>query len=806
VERVLQDIAHGLRVLRSKPVISIVAVLSLGIGIGGSTAIFALVWGVMLKPLPYQNVDRIVSIWETQPAHNNLRNVISSANFLAWQERSQSFMHLGMVGTTRLSVVIDNQPDEITGMSASSAVFEALGVPAAYGRVHTSSEDAAGDDGVMVLSHDFWQSRLGGREIVGASIKANGRLRTVIGVMPAGFTIEGQSANFYVPYGWRLENLRAAPGRGGSHAIGRLKDDVSVNQASAELRAIAAQLEQEFPNRNTGWSVAVVPIQELTAEKVKPALLVISGGALLVLLVACVNVANLLLAHGTRRQRELAVRTALGAGRRRLVRQLMTENLVLAAVGGIAGTGVAFLLHRGLLQLASSGDQIPRIRQVSLDATALGFAVVVTVAASALFGLVPALLATGSPRAGMLEGGRHGSGPRTRRALAVFVVAEVALSLMLLTGAGLLVRSFVRLQGVSPGFRPDNVLTGRVSLPQTRYPTPASAGSFVDRALDNLAQIPGIESVAGISFLPMAGDGMRTGFYRADRGPATENDLPVTDVRPITEGFFRVMGIPHLAGRDFARRDARDAPLVAIVSQSLARHTFPGMDPLGQRLHVAIGRAGGMNVEIVGIVGDVKLGTLDADTGLAVYLPMSQLTMGFLTFVARTQIPPMTLVSDLTSVIKDIDPELPVADVRPMAEVVQATLARARALTILLGTFAVVAVALAMIGVYGVMSYTVSERTQEIGVRMALGATAASVFGLVLNGAVRLVVIGVATGLVASALSARVLRSLLFDTQPIDPVTFAATSVILISVAVLAAVIPARRSMRVAPTQALRAE
>jgi putative ABC transport system permease protein len=535
-------------------------------------------------------------------------------------------------------------------------------------------------------------------------------------------------------------------------------------------------------------------------------LLVLSGAVLLVLLISCVNVANLLLARSTSRQRELGLRTALGAARGRLLRQMLTESLLLAFCGGLAGLILALVFHSALLALVADRIPVPRLDQVRLDWLVVGFTMLLALGTGLLFGLLPALVSTASANDSLREGGRHGSSPRARRALATLVVAEVALSLVLLTGAGLLLRSFLRLQSIDPGFRAEGVFTARVSLPGVRYSTGEQAAAFFENAVARVRQLPGVQNAAAISFLQLAGPGMATSFYRADRPTPPNGQMPSTEVRPITPNFFKTMAIPQRAGRDIAETDRADAPLVAVVSEELVRRVFPGEDPLGKRLQVEIGPRGGMNVEVVGVVGNIKFASLDAETRPAVYIPLPQLSIGLATLVARTDLDPLSLSNSVGAAVRSIDPELPLADVRSMEEVVDLTLSRARTVSVLLMAFALIALVLAGVGVYGVMAYSVSQRTQEIGVRMALGATAQSVFRLVLGQALKLVAIGVVLGVVIAGMLTRLLDTLLFQTPALDPVTFSLTALVLMLVATLASYVPARRSTRVAPIEALRAE
>ncbi|HXG87785.1 MAG TPA: ABC transporter permease [Vicinamibacterales bacterium] len=803
----LQDLRFALRSFLRAPRFTIPAVLALALGIGATSAIFTVVRGVMLKPLPYRDPDRVVVVWESNASRNRPRNVIGPANFVAWRERNRSFEYLGMVGPTRINVTLDGQPQELAGLSASADVFTALGAQPALGRAYTPEEDEEGKDTVILLSHEFWQSRLGGRsDVLSMTITANGRLRTVVGVMPPGFTIVGQRADFMVPYGWTAERLRTARGRGSSFGLARLRDGVSLAQAADEMKTIAAQLEKEAPQRNTGWSVALVPVHAQMVDEIRPALLILSAAVGLVLLIACVNVANLLLARSTVRERELGLRTALGAGRGRLMRQMLTESLLLSLAGGIAGLALAFAFQRGLLALVANRIPVPRLDQIALDVPVIAFTMAVALGTGLIFGLVPALLATATANDALREGGRHGAGPRSRRALGALVIAEVALSIVLLAGAGLLIRSFVRLQNISPGFRAEGLLTGRVQLPAARYNDNQRIAGFYTDVLSRVSALPGVQNAAGVSFLPMGGPGIGTSFYRLDQPAPADGTAPTTEVRPITPGFFRTMGIPQLAGRDFTAADAGDAPLVAIVSETLARKHLPGENPIGKRLHVSIGPADGIKVEVVGVVGDIKFSTLDSEMRPAVFLPHPQLPISLMTLLVRSETTPASMVSSVAAAVHAVDPELPLADVRTMDEVVAVTLARPRAVSALLAAFALMALVLAGVGVYGVMAYSVTQRTQEIGVRMALGATANSVFRLVLGQAMKLVLLGVVIGLLAAGGLTRLLKTMLYETEPLDLLTFAVTALVLIAVATLASYIPARRGTRVAPIQALRAE
>ena len=804
LEDTARDLRHGIRVLQRAPGFAAGALLTLALGIGATTAIFSIVRTVMLEPLPYREPDRIVTVWETNRG-GAVRNVIAPANFVAWRERTRTLDGLGMVGPAGLTLIVNGQPFEASGLAFSGSLFGTLGVQPALGRGYTAEEDFGGDDTLIVLTHEFWQRQLGGRaDVLGMTLSTNDGARTVIGVMPPGFTVVGQKADFLAPYGETPEQLRAASGRGSSYAMARLRDGVSFEQAYGDMRAIYAQLEKEEPQLNARRTVMVFPLQEQLVGELRPALFALIGAVALVMLVACVNVANLLLARSAARTREVGLRTALGAERRRLVRQMLTESLVLAAAGGVAGLGVAALCLRGLLALVGDRIPIPRLDQVTLDLPVLAFTMIIAVATGLAFGLVPAFVSTSHANEALRDGGRHGGGRRLHRVLGMLVVAEVALSLVLLAGAGLLMRSLVRLQQTDLGFRAEGVLTAAVQLPATRYDLPRAGMTFAE-SLSRIAALPGVRDVAGASCLPVPFACIGTSFWRVDVPRPPDGQLSSSQVRPVTPGFFRTLGIPQVAGRDFADSDTLDSPPVAIVSEELVRQQFPDGSPLGRRLRVNVDHGNGRSdVEwtIVGVVGNTR-STLDGPVRQTIFLPRTQRPGRGITLFVRTQQDPLLLANSVTAVVHALEPEAPVG-VRTLEDVIGSSIARPRAISVLVGVFALVALVLAAVGVYGVMAYSVRERTQEIGVRMALGATAGSVFRLVLGQALRLVSIGVVVGLAAAAALTRLLERLLFEVEALDPWTFAVTALVLLVVATFAAYVPARRSMRLAPLDALR--
>ena len=800
----IRDVRHGLRVLRRAPGFTAAALITLGLGIGATAAIFSVVRTVMLEPLPYHEPDRLITVWETNRG-GTVRNVIASANFVEWRERTRTLEHLGMVGGINLAAIVNGRAEQTPGVTFSADVFSALGVQPAIGRAYTSQEEYSGTNSLVVLSHEFWQRRLGGRpDVLNTTITLDGVPRTILGIMPPRFTVTGQRADFLIPYGRTLEQLRAVTGRGNSYGIARLREGVTREQAFSEMRNIYADLEREQPQRNARRTVMLIPLQEVMVGELRPALFALIGAVVLVLLVACVNVANLLLARSAAREREVGLRTALGAKRARLVRQMLVESLVLASAGGLAGLGVAALCHRGLLALVGDRIPVPRLEQMTLDLPVIAFTMIVALLTGLIFGVVPALISTSHANDALRDGGRHGGGRRLHRVLRMLVVVEVALSLVLLAGAGLLMRSFVKLQNVDPGFRADGVLTAGVQLPATRYDNP-KADSFIRESLARLAALPGVVHAAGASCAPIPGSCIGTSFWRADLPKPPDGQLRSGHVRPITPSFFKALSIPQIAGRDFNDADTAASLPVAIVSASLVREFYTDGDPIGRRLRVNISHVdANREVEwtIVGVVDNIK-SALDGPVRQTIYVPIAQTGGRNMRFFLKTPQDPTSLATTVAGVLHQMESEAPV-EISTLADLVGSSIARPRATSVLVGAFAILALLLAAVGVYGVMAYSVRERTQEIGIRMALGANAMSVFRLVIGQAIRLVLIGVAVGLVAAAALTRMLERLLFEVEPIEPWTFAATALILLLVATIASYVPARRGMRMAPVDALR--
>jgi putative ABC transport system permease protein len=764
---------------------------------------FSVMQAVLLEPLPYRDPDRVIAVWETARG-GATRNGISAANFVAWRERARTLEHLGMVGPRTSTMVLDGDPVQVAGLNVSSDVYDALAVRPALGRPYSAAED--GSRTVVILSHEFWQRALGGRaDVLGVTLTMDGDRRLVIGVMPPRFTVAGQNADFLVPFNLTMEQFRGTRGRGGSYAVARLREGVSFAEAYTEMRAVYAALEKEVPDRNAGRTVMLFRLGDQMVGEIRPALLTLTGAVVLVLLVACVNVASLVLARSAARRREVGMRAALGAGRGRLVRQMLTESLVLAAAGGVAGLGVAAVLHRGLILTVGEGVAIPRLDQVTLDWRVLLFTVVVTMVTAVAFGLIPALMSVKSASDALREGGRHAGGRRLHRVLNALVVTEVAVSLVLLVGAGLLLRSFANQRGIDTGYRTDGVLLTGVQLPAIRYDGPKST-AVVKELLTRLSTMPGVQDSAVASCLPPPSICGATSVWRLDRATPPDGERQSSQIRPVSPAFFRTMAIPHLAGRDFTAHDTADSS-VAIVSESVVRDYFAGENPLGVQLHINnIDHANGspdMPWTVIGVVRDIR-SSVDGTASRIVYVPITQMpSRGFTVFV-RSHQDAMGLAPDAKHIVRSMEPEAPLS-LRTLDDVVAGTIARPRAILMLVGAFAVLALALAGIGVYGVIAYLVRERTRELGVRMALGATATAVGRMVVGHALRLGGLGVVAGLILAAALTRLLERLLFQVDPLDPWILAAASVVFLIVAALASYVPARRGMHTAPADVLRA-
>jgi len=799
----LQDFRFAARVLRKSPGFTAIAVAAIALGIGANTAIFSVVNGVLLKSLPYRDPDGIVMVWERNIPRDRKTNSVGLANFLSWRDENHVFEQ--MAATTPVfgaNLTGAGEPVEVRTQMVNAEFFSILGVNPELGRPFTREEDDK-DANVVVITHRLWQQQLKGRDIVGKQISLNGRSWTVVGVMPAGFYFRDRTIDVWYPIGFTADSRQP---RGRSLApIARLKPGVSVAQAQAEMDTIMARLTARWPEFDTGWVTNVRPIRDEITGDVRPALVILLGAVGFVLLIACANVANLLLARATARQRELAVRSALGASRRRLVRQLLAESVLIAIGGGAAGLALAWSGVR--LLTTGVGDQIafPRIDSIGLDGRVLAFTAAVALLSGIIFGFAPALTSAAvNLNEALKEGGRTGSSGRTGTLRSAFVVIEVALALVLLVGAGLLLRSFARILSTDPGFSADHVMTAQLTLPAAKYDRLAKRTQFWDDLLQRIRVLPGVTSAGTVSFLPMNGLGSATGFEVVGQPKPAPGQGPGATIKVVDGDYFAALGIPLRRGRLFTEAEQQTENRHAIISETLARRFFPNQDPIGQ--HLLVSWYGEGADEIIGVVGDTKMVTMEEEMYPAIYYPYSRTPYSSNTIVVRSAGSPSLVASSLVQAVHQIDPDLPVSNLRSMDDVIARSMAQRRIVMVLLAVFAAVALLLATVGIYGVMSYMVSQRTQEIGIRMALGADRGEVVGMVLVQALRLAAGGLAAGCIAAFALTGLLRTMLYDVRPTDPITFAGVAAVLLAVAAVATAVPAMRATRIDPLMALKAE
>lgn len=800
----MKDIRLAVRLLIRTPGFTAAALITLALGIGATTAIFTVVHALLLKPLPYRDADRLAIVWERNIPRDKKDNVVSPGNYLHWREQVRTFDQLAAASPNFRGTISGDghEPEEVPVQLVSTNLLPMLGVRPLLGRWFRDAEDTTPRTAI-IISHALWQRRFDGdRGIVGRSVIVDGQPRAVVGVMPSGFSFLFRDIDVWTPLGLPA-SARTPRGRW-MIVLGRLRPGATFAQAQAEMDAIHAGLRQQFPEFNSGWATTVIPLNEQLTGKLRPALIILLGAVGCVLLIACANVANLLLARGAGRRRELAIRAALGARRGAIVRQLLAETLLLSLTGGVAGLLVAWWSLSALKAIvAASIPLFPRLDEIALDPVVLAFAIGLSFLTGIAFGLVPAAtLSTSDLQEWLREGGRTGTA-REGFARSAFVVAQVALALLLLAGAGLLVQSFARLMAINPGFSADRVMTAKISVSGDRYQDPARVRQFFNELFEGLRRSPGVVAAGGVSFLPMNGMAAATGFSIVGREDPPLGQGHVCEVRVAAGDYFGAMGIPLVAGRRFDAREQRDTANVVIVNETLARAHFP-QGAIGQKIIVSWNDQA--PDEIIGVVGDVRTSDLETAPRATIYWPQGRFSYPWTTAVVKMAGDASGAVPLIRQEVRKLDGGVPIADIRSLDEVVARSAAQRRLTMTLLGAFALVALALAAVGIYGVLAYVVAQRTREIGVRMALGASRADIFRLVIGRAFFLVTIGLALGGAASWMATRSMESLLFQTTAGDPMVFAGVAALLMTTALLASYIPGRTASKVDPLVSLRAE
>jgi len=815
VRNFLFDLRYGFRTLLRNPSFSITAALLLALGIGANTAIFSVVNPVLLRPLPYQDSSRIMQIWHVPPAKSfpGLRLFsVSPANYLDWQNQNHSFEEMAAYGGARFNIGGKERPEAIQAAPVAPGFFSILRVHPLLGRTFSPEEDRPGQGHVAVLGHTLWRDHFGADPgIVGRDILLNGETYNVIGVMPPNFKFPSW-AQLWVPLAWTNEQ-RAVRGNHNYLVIGRLKPGVESRAAQAELSAISSRLEQLYPEDDKGWGATILPLREQLVGDVRPALLVLLGAVAFVLLIACANVANLVLGKILEQKKEIAIRAALGATRSAILRQILAETVLLSLAGGALGL---LLARFGVTLIVKFlADRLPRSTEITLDAPVLAFTAFLALFAGTLAGLLPVLRFTRTDvnealKQGQSRGSSSPSGSKTRLLL---VVSEVALSLVLLIGAGLMVRTLWQLSSVHPGFDPNNVLTMTVPVPANKFATAAAQSAFFDRVLQQVRRTPGVESAGVVDELPLGNGGSHQPVAIEGQPVVPMADQPEVDVRLISSGYLHALRVPLLSGRDISDSDVVGRTPVALVSESMAKRFWPNQDPLGK--HLTLTFFPNEVREVVGIIGDVKLDSLDETRPVAtVYWPLDQMvappsepwrSFG-MSLAVRTSADPLSAVSAVTSAVRQVDPQTPVIDVISMNGLISNSLSPQRSNMLLLAAFAGLALVLTAVGIYSVLAYTVRRRVREIGIRMALGASHSDVLKMVIADGLKPILLGVGIGFAAALALGRVVSSLLYGVHSADPLTFAMVALLLVAVGLLATVVPAYRATRVEPIRALREE
>lgn len=807
-ESLMRDLRYGFRSLVKAPGFAITGVVILGLGIGVNSAIFTVVNAVILKPLPFSTADRLVRVWHTPPQSTFAGMevfALSPANFIDWDQQNQVFEQMAIYRGGRRTLTGQGEPEAVNVLRASSSFLPILGLEPIMGRGFTKEEERDGGERTAILTNAFWRTRFGGDpSIIGRQITLSRVPCTVIGIVPDASALVNQS-QVYVPLSWSASEMAERKNHN-YRGIALLKPGVDVARANADMDAISKRLELQYPDENKDWGTLIRPLHEDLVGDARASLLVLLGSVALVLLIACANLANLMLVRTHGRAKEIAVRAALGASRWRVVQQLLTEGLVLGIGGGLAGFAAAYLGVDGL-KLAF-GDALPRANEVAVDARVLLFTAGLAMTAGLLAAFVPAWQLTGRNANDALKtgAGRGNSSSGDGRVRNMLVVSEVALALMLLVGAGLLMRSLSGLRGVDPGFDPANVWTATISFSDAKYPTPEARNQFFDRILGSVKTLPGVQAAGGVDTLPTQGGSTQYVSYDG-MPPMKESEMPVVAVRLPSPGYFEAARVALVKGRDFTDADGYGSKRVVIVSERTAERFFPGQDPLGR--HITLLMMTNEPAEIVGVVREVKMGALDAsvaDSETAVYAPAAQFAFGGSTLVVRTASAPQNLTRPVINAVRALDAEQTVLDIQTMDDVVEESLGQRPLAMMLFGAFALLALVLASVGIYSVLAYTVRQRVREIGIRMALGAPVKGVLRLIVIEGLKPTLIGVVIGLVMAAILVRLMATLLFGVDQHDPGTFSSVTLIMIVVGILATLVPAWRATRVDPIVTLRSE
>lgn len=807
LETVLKDVRYGTRMLIKGPGFTAVALLTLMLGIGANSAIFTVVNALLLRPLPFEESENLVFLSERSRQLEGMS--ISYPNFTDWREQNSVFENIAVFRRQSFNLTSGSEPERLNGSQVSASLFSILRYQPALGRAFTDEEDKPGANPVVILSHGLWQRRFGSDpHLLGQTLTMSGRGFTVIGVMPQSFAFPTR-VELWVSVG-QESGQQSWQNRGnhpGLYGVARLRSGVGVEQARADMDTVAGRLEEQYPNTNSTNRVTVQPLLEIVVRDVRPGLVVLIAAVGFVLLIACVNVANLLLARGATREKEIALRSALGARRGRLVRQLLTESLLLSFGGGVLGLALAYWGVKGLIAISPANT--PRVSEISLDMTVLGFTLGVTLLTGVAFGLAPALHASKPDLNETLKDASRGStgGLHRHRFRSALVVVEVAVALVLLIAGGLTIRSFYRLQQVTPGFDGENLLTIQLTLPPATYPEPHQRAGFFQQLLGRLASLPGVESVGGATGLPLGNNGNQTSFSIEGQPPPPPGEIPLVEIANVSTDYFKTMRIPLLRGRIFTDQDHSETPQVIVIDQLFAERYWPGEDPLGKQI-----RFGGVSSQnplltVVGVVGRVMMEGLDNNSNrVQGYRPYLQGPWNGFSVVLRTKSEPTSLASSVRQEVLNIDGNQPIFNIRTMEQIRSESITPRRLTTILLSIFAGVALLLATVGIYGVMAYSVSQRTHEIGIRIALGAARRDVMRLVVGQGMLLASLGVGLGLGGAFLLTRWMSNLLFGVSATDPMTFGGIAALLTGVAFAACCIPARRAMSVDPMVALRYE